>query len=108
VSFLRSQPDRPRRLFHSEAYGSYLIWAAPEQAVFIDTRIELYPYQQWRDYINLSQGSNVAALLQKYQIDGLLLSVEHQEGLIEVIRREGGWVERYADAQTVYFTRSAK
>jgi hypothetical protein len=108
VSFLRSQPDRPRRLFHSEAYGSYLIWAAPEQPVFIDTRIELYPYQQWRDYINLSQGSNVATLLQKYQIDGLLLSVEHQEGLIEAIRREGGWVERYADEQSVYFTRSAK
>jgi hypothetical protein len=108
VNYLRAQPDRPRHLFHSEAYGSYLIWAAPEQPVFIDTRIELYPFEQWRDYINLSQGNNVASLLQKYDIDGLLLDFKQQKGLIEAIQDDRGWVERYKDQQTVYFTRAAK
>jgi len=107
VAFLRSQPDRPRRLFHTEAYGSYLIWQAPEQPVFIDTRIELYPIEQWRDYINLGQGNNVATLLQKYAIDGLLLDVVRQKGLIEAVRRDSGWVERYKDEHTVYFTPAA-
>jgi len=105
VAYMRSQPDRPRRLFHSEAYGSYLIWQAPEQPVFIDTRIELYPIEQWRDYINLGQGNNAAALLQKYAIDALLLDAKGQKGLIEAARRDGGWVERYKDKHTVYFTR---
>jgi hypothetical protein len=107
VAYLRSQPDRPRRLFHTEAYGSYLIWQAPEQPVFIDTRIELYPIEQWRDYINLGQGNNATTLLQKYAIDGLLLDAERQKGLIEAIRREGGWIERYKDKHTLYFTRAS-
>jgi hypothetical protein len=108
VAYMRSQPDRPRRLFHSEAYGSYLIWQAPEQPVFIDTRIELYPIEQWRDYINLGQGNNAAALLEKYAIDGLLLDAKSQKGLIEAARRDSGWIERYKDEHTVYFTRATK
>jgi hypothetical protein len=108
VKFMREQPDHPRHLFHTEAFGSYLIWAAPEQPVFIDTRIELYPFEQWRDYINLGQGNNVAALLKKYDIDGLLLNVERQKTLIDLIYQDKGWVERYKDKQTVYFTRAAQ
>jgi hypothetical protein len=107
VAFLRAQPDRPKRLFHTEAYGSYLIWAAPEQPVFVDTRIELYPYDQWRDYINLGQANNVAELMRKYDIDGMLLSVKYQQPLIDALRADPAWAERYHDKQSVYFTRGA-
>jgi len=105
VERLRTEPERPRHLFHSEGYGSYLIWAAPEQPVFIDTRIELYPYQQWADYINLGQGNNVAELLQKYAIDGLLLNKQRQERLVAVMRADSAWMLRYEDAQTIYLLR---
>ncbi|MFL5804012.1 MAG: hypothetical protein ACJ8CR_19985 [Roseiflexaceae bacterium] len=105
VERLRTEPERPRHLFHSEGYGSYLIWAAPEQPVFIDTRIELYPYQQWADYINLGQGNNVAELLQKYAIDGLLLNKQRQERLVAVMRADPAWMLRYEDAQTIYLLR---
>jgi hypothetical protein len=108
VAFIRAQPDRPRRLFHTEAAGSYLIWAAPEQPVFVDTRIELYPYEQWRDYINLGQGTDADALLKKYGIDALLLDVKRQKPLIELIRGSGAWVERYHDDGSVYFTRAVR
>jgi len=108
VAFLRAQPDRPRHLFHTEAYGSYLIWAAPEQPVFVDTRIELYPYDQWRDYINLGQANSTAALIQKYAIDGMLLSAKYQQPLIDAIRADRGWVERYHDKQTSYFSRASR
>ena len=106
VAFLRAQPERPKHLFHTEAYGSYLIWAAPEQPVFVDTRIELYSYEQWRDYINLGQANNTAALIQKYAIDGMLLSTKYQQPLIDAIRADGNWIERYHDKQTSYFTRA--
>jgi hypothetical protein len=106
IAFIRAQPDRPRLLFHTEAAGSYLIWAAPEQPVFVDTRIELYPYEQWHDYINLGQAHDVDALLKKYDIDGLLLDVKRQQPLLELIRRSDAWVERYHDDQYVFFTRA--
>jgi hypothetical protein len=107
VRFIEQQPDRPQRLFHAMGYGSYLIWAAPEQKVFIDPRIELYPFDQWRDYINLGQANNVAELLDKYRIDSLLLSRAEQEALIDAVRQEPGWQQRYADDRSVYFQRSA-
>jgi hypothetical protein len=105
VAFMRAQPDRPRHLFHSEGYGSYLIWAAPEQKVFIDTRIELYPYEQWRDYIYLGQAADMDRLLGKYDIDGLLLNKKSQEGLVKAARADGRWEVRYEDEQTIYLTR---
>jgi hypothetical protein len=85
-------PDvRPQRLFHSEAHGSYLTWAAPEQKVFIDTRFELYPPQQWRDFNELKRGRNVAALLQKYRFDGLLLGKQEHKELLHEVRQSGNW-----------------
>ena len=53
-------------------------------------------------------GSAVAALLQKYDIDGLMLDTLRQKPLIEFARRDGGWVQRYKDEHTVYFTRAAR
>jgi hypothetical protein len=102
VAAMRAQPDRPRHLFHAMGYGSYLIWAAPEQPVFIDPRIELYPYEQWRDYINLGQANNVAELLRTYDIDGLLLSKHEQEALVKAVRADPAWQIRYEDVNTIY------
>jgi hypothetical protein len=107
VAAIEQQPGRPERLFHAMSHGSYLIWAAPQQKVFIDPRIELYPFEQWVDYINLGQGNNVSELLAKYRFDGLLLSTSEQEGLIDVIRNDPAWQERYRDEHSVYYRRVA-
>jgi hypothetical protein len=102
VDAMRAASTRPRHLFHTEGFGSYLMWAAPEQPVFIDTRIELYPYQQWVDYINLGQANNVADLLGKYDIDGLLLNKKRQAALVTTARADPAWLVRYEDEQTIY------
>ncbi len=47
AEYLRGNPGG--KLFNDMGYGSYLIWAVPEQKVFMDPRIELYPLQQWLD-----------------------------------------------------------
>lgn len=103
VEFLRSQPVPPAHLFHAMDFGSYLIWAAPEQKVFIDPRIELYPIEQWRDYLNLSDANNIPDLMRKYQIDGALLSIENQKPLVDALAADPGWAEQYRDEHTVYF-----
>jgi hypothetical protein len=105
VRALQQLPDRPRRLFHAMGAGSYLIWAAPEQQVFIDPRIELYPFEQWVDYINLGQANNADALLAKYDIDGAMLNLKEHELLAEHLRRAAGWELRYEDEHTALFVR---
>jgi hypothetical protein len=86
---------RPKRLFHSEAFGSYLIWAAPEQKVFLDPRFELYRPQQWRDFNDFKRGLRVDELLQKYQFDGLMLDKKEHKNLIAKVRASGTWKVAY-------------
>jgi hypothetical protein len=105
VEQIRAAADRPQRMFHAMSYGSYLIWALPELPVFIDPRIELYPFEQWRDYITLGQGNNVGELIDEYRFDAMLLSREEQRRLVERLAADAGWEERYRDEQTIYFVR---
>jgi hypothetical protein len=100
---LRARGLQPRRLFHEMGFGSYLIWSAQDLRVFIDPRIELYPYEQWRDYIVLGQGREVDALAQKYGFDGWLLDTEQQAGLVAVLDQHPGWQRVFSAEQSVYF-----
>lgn len=103
VEALQQDAERPERLFHAVPYGSYLIWAAPEQPVWIDPRIELYPLEQWRHYQMLSAGEQVAPLIAQYGIDGLLLNSVSQAGLIAYVHEHPDeWLIRYEDADTLY------
>lgn len=106
VERLREDRARPARLFHAMGYGSYLIWAAPEQKVWADPRIELYPLEQWLDYNQLSAGLAADELLGRYAVDGLLLSNEEQAGLVAwATARPAQWELRYSDEQASYFVR---
>ena len=82
---------RPSRLFNELGFGAYLMYEVPDQRLFIDPRIELYPYEQLQDYMILSAGYDVPRLLTKYEIDGALLSKENQAGLIDHLRGDDGW-----------------
>ncbi|HOJ21413.1 MAG TPA: hypothetical protein PLY56_07750 [Armatimonadota bacterium] len=103
VEKLRALPpeERPKRLFHTTGFGSYLIWAAPEQPVFIDPRFEFYPVDQINDCRFASAGYNVEETLARYRIDGLLLDRKSQEKLEERARASGRWCEVYRDATAV-------
>jgi hypothetical protein len=104
VEFIQADPQRPERLYHTMAAGSYLIWAAPEQPVFIDTRIELYPLKQWQDYITLNAGEDVPRLIELYEFDGFLLDNETQPALLAVLQTDPAWEMRYADERHTYLT----
>jgi hypothetical protein len=105
VAHLRSLPQ-PRRVFHSEAYGSYMIWASPEAPVFIDTRIELYPVEQWLDYIDIFQARyDWQEILERYEVDSLLLERATQQALIEAATAAPQWQRIYQDEQAMIFAR---
>lgn len=100
---LRSRGLHPQRLFHELGFGSYLIWSAQDLRVFIDPRIELYPYEQWRDYIVLGQGQEIDALAQKYGFDGWLLDPQRQAGLVAALDRHPAWQRVFSADRAVYF-----
>ena len=85
------------RLFNEMGYGSYLIWAVPEQKVFADPRVELYPYEQWLDYIKISNGVRYNELLEWYGADRLLLHREDQQELIRQLEQDPLWQKEYQD-----------
>ncbi len=105
VEYLRAHPGG--RLFHEMGYGSYLIWALPEQKVFVDPRVELYPYEQWQDYLRITRGVRYNELLQQYGADRVLLDVELQPELARVLADDPLWEQEYADERAQIWKRLA-
>jgi hypothetical protein len=95
TEYLRVHPGG--NLFNELGYGSYLIWAIPEQKVFIDTRIELYPYDQWMDYILISNGVRYNQILEKYGVDRVLLNKDTQKELSKALETDPLWYKNYED-----------
>ncbi len=96
--------ERQLKVYHTEGAGSYLIWASPQVPVFIDTRIELYPAEQWQDYIDIGHALyNWEALLAKYQVNTLLLEPALHSELIAAASASPNWQRTYEDKQYVVF-----
>ncbi len=103
AQFLRNLSPAPRP-FHSETDGSYLIWALPDVPVFADTRIELYPAQQWLDYLAVLQARyNWQAILDRYGVDTLLLERSSAGPLIKAAEASPTWELAYSDGQSLVF-----
>jgi hypothetical protein len=103
VAQLRALPTRPHRLFHDIGVGSYLIWAVPEQHVFVDTRIELYSYEQCRDYITLIQGRDIDVLSSRYGFDGWLVNTDEHAKLATALDAHPNWQRIFTTHDTVLF-----
>ena len=95
VDYLSSHPGG--NLFNEMGYGSYLIWALPEGSVFIDPRVELYPFEHWEDYIHISQAKRYKQLLAKYDVDRILLDKTLQSELAEALALDPSWKEEHED-----------
>jgi hypothetical protein len=78
-------------------YGSYLIWAIPDQGVFVDPRVELFPYDQWMDYIDVNNGTNYNEILTKYGVDRILLDKKLQPNLAASLLNDRLWNFEYDD-----------
>jgi hypothetical protein len=95
VDYLKQHPGG--NLYNEMGYGSYLIWADPAQGVFLDPRVELYPYQQWLDYIKINNGLRYNELLDKYGVNRILLNKELQADLMSSLEKDPLWTCEYSD-----------
>jgi hypothetical protein len=89
-------------------YGGYLIWALPEQPVFVDGRADVYEWsgvlEEFAKWATLQSDSN--ALLDKYGVDFCLL--ERGSLMANVMPLLPNWKVIYTDDVSVIFVRSAK
>ncbi len=98
--------ERPKRLFHNEGVGSYLLWAAPEQPIFIDPHFALYPPEQIADLIRITNLVDLDSLVAKYRFDGMLLEEAHQATLLQHLSADPAWRAVFADATSALFVRA--
>lgn len=88
------------KLFNEMGYGSYLIWAVPDQGVFVDPRVELYPLEMWEDYIRISKGIRSLELLAEYGANRVFLNRESQPELSKVLTAAADWRREYQTAHS--------
>ncbi len=88
------------RMFNEMGYGSYFVWALPEQQVFVDPRVELYPLEIWESYRNITYGVRCADLLAKHDVERVVLDVALQEELATALASDSRWQMVYIDAQS--------
>jgi hypothetical protein len=106
VDFIRDR-HLSGRMLNSYDYGGYLIWALPQQPVFIDGRADLFEWAgvlgEFSKWATLQSDPN--ELLDKYHVDFCLL--ERKSPMVTVLRLLPGWKEVYSDNVSVILMRSA-
>jgi hypothetical protein len=108
AEYLRTHPQAGQRLYNEMGYGSYLDWALyPNDQVFIDARVELYPLEMWEDYIAINKGQNYNQLLiDKYNVTRVILDRGIQPKLSEALQQDHQrWILEYQDQQSQIYRR---
>jgi hypothetical protein len=97
------------RVFSRFEWGEYLGWAlAPEGAVFMDGRIEIYPDRVWHDYAAVTRGrADWQEILDGYGVDCLVLDSGrgYHADLLPLVERSGAWERTVTSGRAVLFLR---
>lgn len=93
VRALRETGLPPGRGLNTYDWGGYLDFALPQDAVFVDSRSDVYSERRLRDYLTIMDLSpGWRRLLDQYQIAWALLPAD--KPLAQVLAREPGWACR--------------
>lgn len=104
TSVLCEQLPDDARVYQDFAFASYQEWACPRLLVFSDTRLELYPIEQWADYFLIAGAfDGWEDTLDSYSVSHLFLSQERQRGIIEQARASDCWRSLYRDDRAEIF-----
>lgn len=104
AAFLLARSGQARMLNY-QGWGGYLDWRLwPRYQPMLDGRIELHPPEVWLDYMYISSGhATWQERLERYAIDLLVLSQEHQPELIALARGSPRWQQVYEDELAIIF-----
>ncbi|MEW5829583.1 MAG: hypothetical protein AB1846_11890 [Chloroflexota bacterium] len=107
VEWLSGHDDLPGQLWSDIAFSSYLIFALPSRPVWIDTRFQVaYPPEQFDEYLALAEAApSWPSLLDKYDINLLMLSPVKQPALIAALSVSADWCRVYGDPHAEIYAR---
>ena len=92
VDAVRGTVPAGSRVFASEVYGSWVEFSLPEDPVFVDPRIEVFPEDVWDDYFVVEDGRpGWDATLRRWDVDALILHPGWASGLLAVIDESPDW-----------------
>jgi len=100
---LRELSEPGDRVFNPQRWGSWFEYALPEVLVAIDSRIEFFPAQVWRDYEAVLAGTEGwAERLQAWEVD-IVVTDRPQSSLGDRLLA-AGWSQAYTDTDGAIFT----
>lgn len=96
------------RVFSRLEWGEYLSWSfGPRGQVFMDGRIEIYPDSAWRDYSDVTRArADWQEILDRYQVDCLLLDTPFHEDLLKQVERSPRWRQADKSGRAVLYCRT--
>jgi hypothetical protein len=95
------------RGFQSIAFAGYMEAACPDLPVFIDSRFELFPTEQWDEYIDMINGRyNWATIAEQHGMNYLFIHIDEQPHLVEAATANPTWQEIYRDDRAIIFRRA--
>ena len=94
------QSNNPyRRIWQPQIWGSWFELAVPQALYAVDSRVELFPRDLWRDVNQVSTSTDDwLDILDRARVDALVLTVVETSRLRDRLEGSGRWVQRYADA----------
>lgn len=104
AEYLKGRPDLPGEIWADLAFSSYLTYALPERPVWIHTRFETFPPEQWQDYLTVTSAApGWEQILRRDGVHLLLLSKADQPNLIRVLLPRSDWQPVYEDEAAIFF-----
>ena len=105
VQYLHQHPA-PGPMFNTYLFGGYLVWALPEQKVFIDGRGDVFErggvLSDYLHIANLKPGA--LAVLDSYHVQSCL--VERDEALTVALSASPEWKRIYSDRVSALYVRA--
>lgn len=106
TAFLCEEFAPGTRGYQAIAFASYMEATCPELPTFLDTRFELFPTEQWDEYIDMHNGRyNWGELAEKYGMEYIFAHLESQPHLTGAVAANPAWEEIYRDDRAVIFRR---
>ncbi|MPM91735.1 hypothetical protein SDC9_138869 [bioreactor metagenome] len=106
TAWLQNRPELQGPLLAEMGFASYLEFALPERQVWIDTRVQLFPVEQWEKYVDITYAYDGWG--QELEASGanlLMVSPVRQPRLAEAMKSASGWCKLYADETALIYSR---
>ena len=102
---LAEMPSDQGRVFN-EWWGSWFEFALPDQLMFTDARVEIFPSSIWRDYDTVvNAGPGWRDVLARWNVSIVVLDSRHDVPLTQALAADPQWVRTFEDADGVIFQR---